>query len=156
MWMVLTPVLGRNSCSPWQGSGLGVPVPRLTSSIQGSHESYSQTPEGSRTQPVEPEIDLPGTYKCVYFCRWDWTAEGMAVHKTSGVLNHVSQCSWVAPPVASTASSLVFPSYVYLPLCHIRAGVSCSKKSSRVTCKHGLLHVKLGCSYGRHKLCPAL
>lgn len=55
--------------------------------IPGSYERYSQTPEGSRMQPVEPEIDPPGAYKCVYFCHTDWTTEGLAVHKTTGVMS---------------------------------------------------------------------
>lgn len=79
MWMVLPPWATMHVAPGDSGSVLGVPVPGLNSSIQGSYERYSQTPEGSRIQPVKPEVGLPGTGKLIYFCQWGWSAEGLAV-----------------------------------------------------------------------------
>lgn len=78
MWMVLTPWAAMHVVPDDSGSVLGVPVLGLNSSIQGSCERYSQTPEGSRIQPAKPEVGLPGAGKLIYFCQWDWITEGLA------------------------------------------------------------------------------
>ena len=79
MWMVLTPWAVTHVVPGDSGSVLGVPVLSLNSSIQGSYERYSQTPEGSRNKPAKTEVGLPGAGKLIYFCQWGWTAEGLAV-----------------------------------------------------------------------------
>lgn len=79
MWMVLTPWAAMHVVPDDSGSVLGVPVLGLNSSIQGSCERYSQTPEGSRIQPAKPEVGLLGAGKLIYFCQWDWITEGLAV-----------------------------------------------------------------------------